>query len=268
MNRITQDVCKWQDEAFVHQNREFDKRSNTRTFSTGDIVYVTRPHSRHLAQKFQPPYEGPFSVITQKSHNNYLLQDCIKENQTQSVQVNLIKHGTFPEQLYDETVYAPLKNLEPPQQPAALLRLLKNLKSTQARHTHGQLYHDSNALLLRDLAAAAAAAAAAGNGPIQVHQFQGQGGVHWPPQPDALPALQIPPLPALHKETRPWVKSTSESDDNIFENSLDRTIIQSSDENETPPTCTPPPSPLRTRRQPSSTPSQASGARPRTQKTD
>jgi hypothetical protein len=44
MNRITQDVCKWQDEAFVSQKREFDKRSHTRTFSAGDIVYVTRPH--------------------------------------------------------------------------------------------------------------------------------------------------------------------------------------------------------------------------------
>jgi hypothetical protein len=77
MNRITQDVCKWQDEAFIQQKREFDKRSNTRTFSAGDIVYVTRPHSGHLAQKFQPPYEGPFSLITQKSHNNYLLQDCL-----------------------------------------------------------------------------------------------------------------------------------------------------------------------------------------------
>jgi hypothetical protein len=72
MNKITQDVCKWQDEAFVHQKKEFDKRSHTRTFSAGDIVYVTRPHSGHLAQKFQPSYEGPFSVITQKSQNNYL----------------------------------------------------------------------------------------------------------------------------------------------------------------------------------------------------
>jgi hypothetical protein len=44
MNRITQDVCKSQDEAFVHQKREFDKRSNMRTFSAGDIVYVTPPH--------------------------------------------------------------------------------------------------------------------------------------------------------------------------------------------------------------------------------
>jgi hypothetical protein len=201
-------------------------------------------------------------VITQKSHNNYLLQDCIKANQTRSVHVNLIKHGTFCEQLYDETVYAPLTDLEPPQQPAALLRTLKNLKSTQARHAHGQLYDDSDALLLQD---PAAAAAAAGKRPIQGQQFQGQG-VHLPPQPDALPALQIPPLPALQKETRPRVESTSESDDNNFENALDRTIIQSSDENETPPTPTPPPSPVRTRRRPSPTPSPASGARPRIRK--
>jgi hypothetical protein len=85
MNKITQDVCKWQDEAFINQKREFDKRLNTRTFSAGDIVYVIRPHSGHLAQKFQPQYEGPFSVINQKSHNNYLLQDCIKANRTWSV---------------------------------------------------------------------------------------------------------------------------------------------------------------------------------------
>jgi hypothetical protein len=58
----------------------------------------------------------------------------------------------------------------------------------------------------------------------------------------------------------------SESDDNNFENALDRTIIQSSDENETPPTCTPPPSPLRQRRRPSPTPSPALGARPGTRK--
>jgi hypothetical protein len=178
---------------------------------------------RHLAQKFQPSYEGPFSVITQKSHNNYLLQDCVKANRTRSVHVNLIKHGTFREQLYDKTVYAPLTDLEPPQQQAALLRTLKKLKSTQAQHAHGQLYDDSEALLLRD--------------------------------------------PALQKETGLRVESTSESDNNKFENALDRTIIQSSDENETPPTRTPPPSPLRPRRRPSPTPSPASGAtraRPRT----
>jgi hypothetical protein len=136
MNKITQDVCKWQDEAFVYQKREFDKRSHTRTFSAVDIVYVTRPHSGHLAQKFQPSFKGPFSIITQKSYNNYLLQDCVKANRTRSVHVNFIKHGTFREQLFDETVSTPLTDLEPPQQPAALLRSLNNLKSTRARNAH------------------------------------------------------------------------------------------------------------------------------------
>jgi hypothetical protein len=236
------------------------KITHTRTFSAGDIVYVTRPHSGHLAQKFQPSYEGPFSVITQKSHNKYLLQDCVKANRTRSVHDNLIKHGTFREQVYDETVYTPLTDLEPPQQPAALLRTLRNLKSTQARNAHGQLYGDNDALLLRDPAAAAAAAAAA-HGPIQGQQFQGQGDVQ-------LPAAQIP-LPALQKETRPpMVESTLESDNKEYENALDRTIVQSSDGNETPPTRTPPPSLLRPRTQTSPTPSPASGvtgARPRTQ---
>jgi hypothetical protein len=58
MNKITQDVCKWQEEAFTKQKREFDKRSNTRTFSAGDIVYVVRPHSGHLA--IQTPVQGTF----------------------------------------------------------------------------------------------------------------------------------------------------------------------------------------------------------------
>jgi transposase InsO family protein len=50
MNRITQDVCKWKDEAFICQKKEFDNKYHTRTFDTGDIIYVTRPHSGHLAQ--------------------------------------------------------------------------------------------------------------------------------------------------------------------------------------------------------------------------
>jgi hypothetical protein len=66
------------------------------------------------------------------------------------------------------------------------------------------------------------------------------------------------------KDTRPRAESMSESEGD-FENALDRTIIQSSDETETPPTRTPPPSP-RMRKRPSPDPSPASGARPRTRK--
>jgi hypothetical protein len=78
------------------------------------------------------------------------------------------------------------------------------------------------------------------------------------------PALQILPIPALQKDTRPGVESTSDSEAD-FENALDRTIIQSYDETETPPARTPPSSP-RMRRRPSPDPPLASGARPRTRK--
>jgi hypothetical protein len=268
MNRITQDVCIWQDEAFISQKRKFNKRSHTQTFDTGDIVYVSRPHSGHLAQKFQPAFKVPFTVITQKSHNNYLLQDCVKANRARSLHVNLIKHGMFREQLYDETVYIPLTNLEPPQQPTALLRTLANLNSTQAKSAHGRIgrIYDDNNVLLRD------PAAAAGNGPIYGAgtAFQGHrdADIHLLAALQ-LPAVQIPQQPALQKEEEdiPLVESTSESDDYEFKNPLDRTIIQSSDNDKTPPTCTPLTSPSRPRRRrtsPTVSAAGATGARPRT----
>jgi hypothetical protein len=257
MNKITQDVCKWQEEAFLVQKREFDKRSNSRTFGAGDIVYVVRPHSGHLAQKFQPKFEGPFSVIIQKSHNNYLLQDCNKANRTRSVHVNLIKPGTFREQLYDETIFTPLTDSEPPRQPAVLLRTLRNLNfNATDKKTYGHFYDDDDATRLRAAPAAAAAAEAAmaaGNGPMI------GGGVNIQGQGNLMPALQNPPTPDLQIDTR--VESTSDSDNfDDYENALDRTIIS---DPETPPPRTPRSSPI-LRRRPSPIASPSSGARPRT----
>jgi hypothetical protein len=174
-------------------------------------------------------------------------------------------------------VYTPLTDLEPPQQPTALLRTLANLKSTRAKSAHSRIY-DNNDVLLPDPAAAAAAAAAAapaaaaaGKGPINGVEaaFQGHhnANIHLPAALQ-LPAVQIPQQPALQKEEElPLVESTSESDDDEFENALDRTIIQSSDD-ETPSTRTPPMSPSRPRRRrtsPTASPAAgATGAQPRT----
>jgi hypothetical protein len=256
MDKITQDVCKWQEEAFTQHKNEFDKRYNSITFSAGDIVYVVRPHSGHLAQKFQPKFEGPFSVINLKTHNNYLLQDCNKANRTRSVHVNLIKLGTFREQLYDETVYTPLTDSEPPRQPAVLLRTLRNLNLNGTGKAHGHFYNDDHAARLRAAPAAAAAAdaaAAAGNGPMQGGggNIQGHG--------NPLTALHNPLTPDLQIDTRPRVQSTSDSEGD-YKNALDKTIMSDS---ETPPTCTPPSSPI-LRRRPSPIPYPSSGARPRT----
>jgi hypothetical protein len=218
-------------------------------------VYVVRPHSGHLAQKFQPKFEGPFSVINLKTHNNYLLQDCNKANRTRSVHVNLIKLGTFREQLYDETVYTPLTDSEPPRQRAVLLRTSRNLNLNAMGKTHGHFYDDDDAARLRAAPAAAAAAnaaAAAGNGPMQ----GGEGNIQGHGNP--LPALHNPPMPDLQIDTRPRVQSTSSEGD--YKNALDRTIMSDS---ETPPTRTPPSSPI-LRRRPSPIPSPSSGARTHT----
>jgi hypothetical protein len=153
------------------------------------------------------------------------LQDCNKANQTRSVHVNLIKLGTFREQLYDETVYKPLTDSEPPRQPAVLLRTLRNLNLNATGKTHGHFYDDDDAARLRAAPAAAAAAdaaAAAGNGPMQGggDNIQGHGNL--------LPALQNPPTPDLQIDTR--VQSTSDDSDDFddYENALDRTIISDS----------------------------------------
>jgi hypothetical protein len=198
-------------------------------------------------------------VINLKSHNNYLLQDCIKANRTRSVHVNLIKFGTFREQLYDETVYTPLTDSEPPRQPAVLLRTLRNLNLNATGKAHGHFYDEDDAARLQAAPAAAAAAdaaAAAGNGPIQ-----GQGGGNIQGHGNPLPALQNPPTPDLQKDTRPRVQSSSDSEGD-YENALDRTIMSDS---ETPPIRTHPSSPI-LRRRPSPIPSPLSGAWPRTRK--
>jgi hypothetical protein len=163
-------------------------------------------------------------------------------------------------------------------QPTALLRTLANLKSTRSQTAHGRIYNDSD-VLLQEPAAAAAAAAARGNGPIYGAggAFQGHRNPHVHlPTAVQLPAVQIPQQ-ALQKEEEvmPLVESTSECENDEFKNALDRTIIQSSDNDKTPPTRTPPTPPTRPRRQRTSPTGPASprspaagptGARPRTPK--
>jgi hypothetical protein len=136
------------------------------------------------------------------------------------------------------------------------VRTLRNLNLNATGKTHGHFYDDNDAARLRAAPAAAAAAdaaAAAGNGPMQGGggNIQGHG--------NPLPALQNPPAPDLQIDTRPRVQSTSDSRGD-YENALNRTIMPDS---KTPPTHTPPSSPI-LRRRPSPIPSPLSGARPRT----
>lgn len=106
LNRMTQEVCKWQTEAFRVHKAEFDKRAKQKEFRVGDIVYAVRGHQGDLFQKFQPTFEGPFTIIKTLDHNNYVIEDCNLRTRTRTVHSNLLKPGSFREQLYDE--FAPL----------------------------------------------------------------------------------------------------------------------------------------------------------------
>jgi hypothetical protein len=50
MNKISHDVCRWQEEAFKIQKAQFDKPSHARIFKPGDIICVSR--QGHLRRNF------------------------------------------------------------------------------------------------------------------------------------------------------------------------------------------------------------------------
>ena len=101
LNRITQDVLKYQDEAFRRQKTEFDKRARERKFEVGDIVYIMRPHSGPLFQKFQPLFEGPYRVLEKRGHNNYKLAHETRRKVI-TVHIDRMKLAPMREQLFEE----------------------------------------------------------------------------------------------------------------------------------------------------------------------
>lgn len=99
-------VREWAREAFVRQKREYDKRTINRSFLPKDYVWVTRPHSGTLFQKFQPQFMGGYQVVKSLSHNCYELVH-LKTLRRLVVHVNRIKRGTFREQIYAEQIEKP-----------------------------------------------------------------------------------------------------------------------------------------------------------------
>ena len=100
MHRAVRD---WAREAFERQKKQYDKRTLERTFLPKDIVWVTRPHSGNLFQKFQPKFMGGYQVVKKLSHNCYELVH-LKTLRKMVVHVNRIKRGHFREQLYSENL--------------------------------------------------------------------------------------------------------------------------------------------------------------------
>ena len=95
-------VRQWTKDAFIRQKREYDKRANSRIFWPGDIVYITRPHSGVLFQKFQEKFSGPWQITKRLNFGNYEMVnlDTLKTFKCHS---DRIKPGSFRDQLFQET---------------------------------------------------------------------------------------------------------------------------------------------------------------------
>ena len=106
---ITKDIQKHQSAAFEQQKQEFDKRARQRTFQPGDLVYVTRPHSGKLFQKFQPLFDGPYRIVEARKHNNYKIMHE-KKRKTVNVHIDRLKLATVREQFLEES---PEEGIEP-----------------------------------------------------------------------------------------------------------------------------------------------------------
>ena len=75
LSRLHQETIEHQQEAFLKQKKEHDKRIRELHVQEGDIVFVNRPHSGKMFQKFQPLFMGPYRVIQMRPNNNVQLQD-------------------------------------------------------------------------------------------------------------------------------------------------------------------------------------------------
>ena len=99
MSRIAADVYQLQNDAFHRQKMQFDRRTKIRTVNIGDLVYMTQSPQGPLMQKFQKRYDGPYTVIDIKGHNNVLLQHCHLPKIT-SVHLNRLKWAPFRQQMH------------------------------------------------------------------------------------------------------------------------------------------------------------------------
>jgi len=91
-------VVDLQHVAFAAQKAAYDRRSEVRLLSEGDVVYVTAPHTGTRFQKFQAPFMGPFTVQRVLGHNNYELWSPLRRS-VLKCHINRIKLPSYTRQL-------------------------------------------------------------------------------------------------------------------------------------------------------------------------
>jgi hypothetical protein len=99
-SKVNSQLAQMQEDNFLIQKRDFDKRARAREFKEGDKVFITRPHSGPKFQKFQPKFEGPYLIVEKRPHNTYLLW---KEGSNKRVVIhaNRIKLAVYAHQRFD-----------------------------------------------------------------------------------------------------------------------------------------------------------------------
>ena len=95
-----QEVVLKQESAFQQQKKSFDQKAHLKEIKVNDIVYVTRPHTGIMFQKFQPGFMGPYRVLKLSEKNNVQLQNC-KNFKIITVHVNRIKLAPFVTQHFE-----------------------------------------------------------------------------------------------------------------------------------------------------------------------
>ena len=128
LSKLIKDVVGKQQHAFNQQKQQFDKRAKIKTGRIGDIVYITRPHSGKLFQKFQKQYDGPYTIVEILDHNNYKLQH-IQKQKAINVHMNRIKFAPFQQQIRRD-VQPRTKSDDAPKLPTLHQRTLDNLHSS------------------------------------------------------------------------------------------------------------------------------------------
>ena len=96
--KIQQEVNEREEAAWQAQKAQFDKRAAVKQLSPHDVVYITRPKQGKQFQKFQPPFDGPYSVVELLPHNTVRLKR--RDGKLLVIHRDRVKLGSYAEQLF------------------------------------------------------------------------------------------------------------------------------------------------------------------------
>ena len=95
-SRFLADAAENQKAVWEKQRKAFDQRAREKRAAIGDLVYVQAAKKGGQFQKFQPEFEGPWTVVETLGPVNCKIMD--EKGRTRVVHLNLLKWAPFLEQ--------------------------------------------------------------------------------------------------------------------------------------------------------------------------